>query len=238
MNIFNKLYLEIVKEGVEGFNPITASKEVMNSIYRIMKSKGYAVKSGEDCRSILKSKPKLLEFHEDWIEAVEKARERKGERIKKAEEVKRGKEKYSHIDWSIVRGFGFTNHPKEVGYIDLRGNWVNLSGGSMGERGEDHRVVGGSAGMQELMDYGYIRVSEYLADIRKEPTKEQIKSLWKFIYHFIQRGDFYIRLDKGLGEWDERMKWYGETGKKVEKEFKKGDSPNKVITFIIDYYKV
>jgi len=163
----------------------------LSRINTAMKRKGYDVRGTEDVARIIKkmAHDDSIITHDDWADTIKKAFPPKVE--KSLAETIRSK---------VVRYFGLTTDFKIAGYITPDGKLIDLSGRRLGSDGKtrqvDHREVnaaledidhpvsqGGTAGMNEFMKFGYIRIdfNAGMIDAETEPTAIQYNVLVKFL---------------------------------------------------------
>lgn len=127
-------------------------------------------------------------------------------------------EPFMDVDQNVlVEGhLGYTDNPREAGFIAPDGRMLNLSGasdgGRPGRRDVEHSVYfGGNKGMQEYIAQGNIRMgfygSELYLDIYKQPTPEQIDRIRELIM-LVENGHIQVDLRNGLGKYDKAMKFY------------------------------
>lgn len=224
---------QISREGMPLFateqqpiDPKTLTPAVLDRMSRALKAKGFDVRGADDVRALL-AKRMLKDgvlWHDDWRAAYEQA---VGSTQGQKARATTLKEQTPHVLWENIRERGTTNDPREAGYIRPDGKLLNLSGGGHGERGEDHRIVGGTAGMQELVGAGYIRWMPEANgfDIRKEPSPEQAKQIRALVER--AGGEVVVDLERGLGEYDPRNEFY--RGRPTALEYPKGTNANKVL---------
>lgn len=178
------------------------SREVLSKIDRALKAKGYDTRGADDVLTLLKTRVARdgVLWHPDWIDAYQKATGGRANRIAKLE----AKNARPNVRWDRIRALGSTSDLMEAGYIKPDGGLIDLSGkregGPSGARALDHREAGGTAGMQELMAEGYIRMdhSSGSIDISKAPTPEQYRVIDKIASE--HNGELVIDLNDGLGE--------------------------------------
>jgi len=223
--------------GEEAIDPNTLSKDVLNSMSRTLKAKGYDIRGSEDVRHLLKKGSVFHngEFtHPVWQEAYNKAIKTK---TKKAGTLKK-KSDYKNINWQRIKELGKTTDLREAGYIVSDGSLIDLSGkkegGQSGTRSYDHREAGGTLGMQELMDYGYIRMdyNSGSIDIVKAPAPIQYAKITEIAKR--HDGEIFIDLDDGLGEYNED--YYSKPDRSFNQSYKKGTSPNRIVNDIKKFY--
>ena len=144
-----------------------------------------------------------------------------------------------NIDWERVKELGKTDSLKEAGFISPDGSLIDLSGkregGTPGRRVLDHREVGGSLGMQELMAAGYVRM-DYRSgaiDIFSEPTPKQYEKLRDIID--ARGGEIALDLWDGLGE-KSGTHYYLKPEKTFSSEYPKNTRAAKVIGEIKGFF--
>ncbi|MFA5706845.1 MAG: ParB/Srx family N-terminal domain-containing protein, partial [Candidatus Neomarinimicrobiota bacterium] len=203
----------------------TLTKGILSRMNRTLKSMGYDVRGADDIKMLLDRRMlrngKL--WHEDWIRAYQQAIE--GAELAKARKAQKSERK--HIDRSRLRELGYTNDPREAGYITPIGKLIDLSGkregGQPGTRSYDHREAGGTLGMQEFMDEGSIRM-DYRAgsfDIVAMPTSAQLKIVRKIAAE--KNGEITLDLWEGLGE--QRESYYLEPSRVFSVQYREGTKP-------------
>lgn len=210
---------------------------ILNFMNKKLKSQGYDVRGSEDLKSRLNLGHVYRNgtfLNPDWQKAYEAALVS----VNKTRETRqRKKDLTPHVNRKTLAELGFTNNPIQAGYIDPQGNLINLSGGSSYSRGHDHRIIGGTAGMQELMAHdGYIRYMPESGglDLKKKPTSAQEQTMQRLInYH---RGHIYLDLQDGLGEFDDRYRLYFESSRRWSFEFPEGTKPSRINTAITQFF--
>lgn len=183
-------------------DPPSLSREVLSKMDRALKSMGYDSRGADDVRQMLISRiaPNGQMSLPDWITAYEKATGSRAARMQALE----AKKSLPNVNWSRIRQLGTTSDLREAGYIKPDGGLVDLSGkregGPPGKRSLDHREAGGTAGMQELMSEGYIRMDHNSGslDISKSPTSDQWRTIDRLVAN--HNGEVVIDLEDGLGE--------------------------------------
>jgi len=222
-------------------DPDKLSRDVLNRMSKHLKSQGYEVKGGEDARSLMK-KGHVFEdgrfTHEDWQAAYDKAAGGKtaADDRKKAKAVST-----SHVEWGHLNSLGLTQNWKAAGYLNPDGRFLDFSGSKHGGdpqvRSFDHREAGSVAGMQELMNQGYIRCMPEAGgfDILKPPTPAQRTQLRKVIESL--NGEVVLSLENGLGEWRSSSESYDRTSDgKFYHEYEAGTKSSKILADIDRYY--
>ena len=202
--------------------------EILSLINKKMKSLGYDWRGPEDVKALIKKHNNTL-FSLDLYNAYKSALESSSKRSNTLENKKKEKQQYPSVNWKRVKELGYTNDIKEAGYITPEGNLIDLSGkkegGFFGGRNLDHRELGGTAGMQEFVASGNIRMSitggmgSCFFDIRSNPTQKQ-KNIIKNIVPQIN-GEIYLELQNGLGQ--KEKSYYLNSEKRTEKTYTKGD---------------
>lgn len=133
------------------------------------------------------------------------------------------RKQHQHIARGRIKELGFTEDLNEAGYITPNGRLIDLSGNTPGRRSYDHREAGGTAGMQEFMAEGNIRISGNAGhfDLKKAPTKEQENVLLRMI-KLAGPENAYGDLEDGLGPWDPDGNYYrrGERSEIIVPEFR------------------
>lgn len=141
-----------------------------------------------------------------------------------------------HINWATVKSMQETGDPRRAGYINPTGGLLDMSGGTE-RRVEDHRSVGGTAAMQELMGrHGYVRwIPEGNGiDIGREPSPEQLTTIRNLARQ--ARGEVVLDMEPGLGEYHPQNEWYADHPRKKSFEFRRGTDPDEIISAILDFY--
>ena len=134
---------------------------------------------------------------------------------------------------------GYTENPKEAGYITIDGKMLNLSGaiqgGPPGQRGMDHRYFGGTKGMQEYVAQGNIRMGlsdhQLFFDIRKKPTSSQMSRIRSLLQW---SSNVSIDMQNGLGEFDDRADYYL-SNNRISKQYD-GTNVRRVLLDINTYF--
>ena len=221
-------------------DPSRLSMEVLSRMDRTLKAMDYDSRGAEDVREALQYKiaPDGVITHPDWIDAYEKATESRARRLERKERVDLQKEQATNVDWDRVRALGQTRDLREAGFIAPAGQFIDLSGkaegGEAGTRGLDHREVGGTAGMQEFMALGNIRMdlNAGTLDIAKEPTTSQYRKIAEFSER--KNGEVVIDLDEGLG--DLRGDYYLKPERTFSREYPEGTRPARILADIRRFY--
>lgn len=140
--------------------------------------------------------------------------------------------------WSPERQFGLTSSFDMAGYLTPDGNLLDLSEGA-GFRMLDHRSVGSTKAMQELISSGTIRImpeSGYL-DIRAEPTEAQYRKIAQYANQRRRQGKgLTASLAKGLGEYDESRNFYMEDPGTAIREYEPFYTPAQIVADIRGFY--
>jgi hypothetical protein len=126
----------------------------------------------------------------------------------------------------IINYLGYTDNPKEAGYITQDGQLIDLSGknggGMYGKRSLDHREMGGTKGMQEFVALGNIRIGltgdSFFVDMKQKPTIEQ-KRIIRRIIENMSGGRVYLELQNGLGEYNKGSHIYFNSENTYSKEY-------------------
>jgi hypothetical protein len=194
-------------------------------VSNFLKRKGYDSRGAEDVKKQLQDNPRLKEL-DDWKAAIQY-----GSTTRAIDTTFSPAKKY----------FGVTYNFDEAGYILPDGSLLDFSGknqgGSSGQRGFDHRNIGHAyenrktpMTMQEFIKLGAIRILPESGDINLyvSPTKEQIKTLHKYINWSKAAGKEAI----GLDIWKN-----GDSNTRFEKEYNIKISPFAVIKDIEDFLK-
>jgi len=146
----------------------------------------------------------------------------------------------NNVNWERLEELGTTTNPKEAGYIKPEGTFADFSGkrigGSPGERAMDHREAGGTAGMQELIAYGWIRMDENSGsiDIAKLPTPQQLSAITRMAER--HDGEIVVDLEDGLGEWSEGNEYYRTPARRWSQEYPAGTKPRRIVNDIKKFF--
>lgn len=152
----------------------------------------------------------------------------------------KAKKDFKHIDWNRLSQLGETLNPNEAGYIKPDGTLADFSGkregGQPGTRSFDHREAGGTAGMQEVIAYGWVRMDENsgFLDIAKMPTPAQLSAITKMARR--KFGEIVLDLEDGLGEWRETDKYYTNPRRRWSQEYPEGTKPQRIINDIKKFF--
>jgi len=216
-------------------DPDAIPKAVLDKMSRRLKSMGYDSRGAEDVKQQLNKNPRLLDVHEDWIAAYQFATG--SETARKAKIL--SKKDLKNVNWSRLRELGSTTNFKEAGYIRPDGSLADLSGkregGQPGTRSFDHREAGGTAGMQEVIAYGWVRMdSGGMLDIAKMPTTEQLSQIRSFAGS--RHGEIFLDLNDGLGEWDSNYDFYRSSARKWSAVYPKGTNPQRILNDIKKFF--
>lgn len=150
------------------------------------------------------------------------------------------KKDLKNVNWSRLRELGTTTDPNEAGYIKPDGTLADLSGkregGSPGTRSYDHREAGGTAGMQEVIAYGWVRMDENAGtlDIAKMPTIQQVSSITKMAGR--HNGELVVDLEDGLGEYSESDGYYRQARRRWSQQYPAGTSPQRIVNDIKKFF--
>jgi len=208
---------------------------VLDKMSRRLKAMGYDSRGAEDVRRAIKERG-LLDFNPDWVAAYQFATGAEQSRQEKAV----AKKDLKNVNWERLRELGTTADPREAGYIRPDGTLADLSGkregGSPGMRSYDHREAGGTAGMQEIMAYGWVRMDENsgMIDIAKLPTSQQMSAISKMAER--KNGEIVVDLADGLGEWSEGNEYYSTPSRRWSQEYPKGTSPRRIANDIKKFF--
>ncbi|HPS78985.1 MAG TPA: hypothetical protein PLS53_12580 [Thermoanaerobaculaceae bacterium] len=230
---------EAAGEGQERYQAVAAapeklSRKVLDLMNRRLKAMGYDSRGADDVRDMLVRNPRLMSI-EEWQQAYDSA---VGSVEETAVRAEGRKDSTPHVNWSVVRGMGTTRDWREAGYLRPDGTMLDFSGkqqgGSPGMRAEDHRIVGGTAGMQELQAIGYIRwlPEGNGLDLSAPPTSQQMGVLRQLIER--AGGEVVVDLQRGLGEWDERYESY--RGETTSLEYPAGTKAARILGDIRRYF--
>ena len=213
----------------------TIPKAVLSKMSRRLKSMGYDSRGAEDVRKAIKEK-RLLDFQEDWIAAYQFAIGAEQERQGKAA----AKKDLKHVNWSRLNQLGETLNPNEAGYIKPDGSLADFSGkqegGQRGTRSFDHREAGGTAGMQEVIAYGWVRMDENSGslDIAKMPTPAQLSAITRMAQR--KFGEIVLDLEDGLGEWRETDEYYSNPRRRWSQQYPEGTKPQRIVNDIKRFF--
>ena len=167
--------------------------ELLKYLFNNLRAKGFDIRSVQDMLGMLKPNSEgknLIEWHEEWKDAFNKATESINKRKNTIQKKKELQKSTPNINWERLKELGYTTDIYEAGYVAPDGKLLDLSGKKEGfppgQRALDHREAGGYEGMKELMGLGYIRMhamnNGYAAiDLCKEPTPQQYNVLYKVI---------------------------------------------------------
>lgn len=224
----------------EAGEPDIFNREILARMNKSLKAAGYDIRGADDLRRILEKGTVYRDgkfIHKDYQAAYDKAiggiEKRKGNLEAKKE--------YKNIDWSRLRTLGKTANLREAGYIAPDWSLVDLSGkregGPAGHRALDHREVGGTAGMQELMDYGYIRMdfNSGSIDIGKKPTNKQISRILELARR--KNGEIIMDLTDGLGEYSEGNDYYRDPERTFSREYPLHTRPERILADIKRFFE-
>ena len=211
-----------------------------------LKALGYDSRGSDDVREMLKTRiaPDGVITHPDWTAAYEAAT--KGAQATRertdAKAAERGAAKY--VDFARMRELGLTEDWAEAGYITSGGSLIDLSGkregGQSGTRSYDHREAGGTAGMQEYMALGNIRIdgNSGSIDIAREPTQQQYRRIAELAE--MRNGEVVIDLEDGLGEprLDSAggVDYYFKAKRNFSREYPVGAKPARIIADIKRFF--
>lgn len=198
-------------------------RSVLSLMNKRLKSLGFDVRGPDDVLALLRKREGRFP-QADWFTAYNDA----VASLEKASATrKRGAEAMPHVNMATLRRLGTTTEPSAAGYIRPDGSLVNMSGDGI-TRGEDHRIVGGTAGMQELVANGHIRwmPEGNGLDLAKEPTPAQYKRIEELAAR--ADGEMILDLEDGLGEWDSGNEFYRSAPRKTSLEYPSGTNPRRI----------
>ena len=150
----------------------------------------------------------------------------------------------------VVKEFGTTDNINEAGYLLTDGILLDFSGkregGEPNQRSYDHRQIsgnieelhGGSAGMQEFMNMGNIRLLPESGgiDMVQPPTEKQVSILKNLIDK--RNGEVILDLEHGLGEYESKNEYYrNPIEEKFNKEYPKGTQTSRILSDINKFYQ-
>lgn len=237
---------------IEDYEKITSDQYA--AISRMMRARGYDIHGAADAKFLIarqaglaaiNNNPKLADeyggrslqaavevgkthrrviLYDDWAEVVGLALG-----ATKPKPPTYSTKSTSPILKRVVKKFGLTHDPASAGFIMPNGTLLDLSGGGVGVRGDDHRIVlqfmpGKDDQLKDFVALGPIRMiytRDTLFDIRKKPTNEQFRKLREIIG--LKHGDVYIDVWSSMG--------------KDAREYKQGVLPDRVIADIEYFYK-
>lgn len=218
----------------DNIDPATLSKAVLDRMSRALKAKGYDMRGAEDVRKYMDRQLEGGKFwNGDWQDAYDQAT---GSVTKQADKAATLKERTPNVDWDTVRRLGTTTDPRVAGYIRPDGKLLDLSGGrSGGTRGEDHRIVGGYAALQEIKAAGYVRFSPGFGfDIGAEPTPESYRQISRLAESM--PGRILVDLAEGLGELSESGEHRESAPRRTSLEYPEGTKAAKILGDIRRFY--
>lgn len=150
------------------------------------------------------------------------------------------KKDLKNVNWSRLSRLGETLNPSEAGYIKPDGSLADFSGkqegGQPGTRSFDHREAGGTAGMQEVIAYGWVRMDENSGslDIAKMPTPAQLSAITKMANRKI--GEIVLDLEDGLGEFRESDGYYANPRRRWSQQYPEGTKPQRIVNDIKKFF--
>ena len=176
-----------------------------------------------------------LEQTPEVVQEIEQLQGLSGVRFQKKES--------SHDFSEQIKEFGLTKDVREAGYLLPDGRMLDLSGknqgGTPGQRSLDHREVGGTDSMQEMIANGAVRMSNIgdsaFFDMSKEPSEQQYKTIEDIIRK--TKGSVTVDLDYGLGEKDEGNAYYRPTKKAFSYQPEENTSAEIITDNIRKYFK-
>lgn len=148
---------------------------------------------------------------------------------------------HTNIDRERMNELGLTTDLREAGYIRPDGKLIDLSGkkegGTPGYRALDHREAGGTAGMQEFMAEGNIRIdgASGSIDIITPPTAVQLTVLEDLIERAGPEA-VYIDIGEGLGEEHEGLTFYNEPKRAAVIEPSPRSTPRRIVNQIKTFF--
>jgi hypothetical protein len=242
---------EFIQRGKELFqlgkgiiiDPDKLTNDVLKKINDSMRAKGFDVRGIKDIKNFLDPEHKLSMVSSDyrlkhpaWVDAYKKAIGIKEKPVVK--ELK--KEELENIDWERIKELGETESLSESGYIKPDGKLIDLSGkregGTPGTRSLDHREVGATSGMQELISFGYVRMdfNAGTIDISKKTTAAQNKVIRELAEE--HNGEIVLDLELGLGEYRETEDSYRRPEITFSREYQAGTNPDRIINDINRFF--
>jgi hypothetical protein len=225
------------------FDPKTLSRNVLNRMDKHLRSKGYDSRGADDVLDALTNRSMMKDgklWHEDWVAAYQHATGGEQAQRAKLQAKKTQQASLKNVNWERLKQLGTTTNYREAGYIAPEGHLIDLSGrrdgSGGGSRELDHREAGGTAGMQELMSAGHIRHMPEAngLDMMVRPTPKQ----YAHIRNIADRanGEVFLDLQDGLGEYDERNRWYNESPRRHNPQYPRGTRADRIIRDIETFY--
>jgi hypothetical protein len=144
------------------------------------------------------------------------------------------------IDFDRLNELGLTNDFREAGYMTPEGKLIDLSGkregGQRGTRSYDHREAGGTSGMMQLQNMGFIRMQPESGglDMVQKPTYAQEGVIKRYVEQY--NGAVLLDLQEGIGEWRGVEMGYSGAKRRTYLEFPEGTKPVKVLGMIRRFY--
>lgn len=135
--------------------------------------------------------------------------------------------------------FGVTDDPIAGFYLLPDGEMIDSLAGRL-RRFYHHNEIdygrGGTAGMQEFMSIGAIRLLPEVPamEIMVRPTPAQMETIREWVDFFV--GRVIVDLEDGLGEYDERDNRYRVVDRRESKDFREGTRPARVLGFIRRFF--
>jgi hypothetical protein len=225
----------VIAQQSDNIDADAISVAVLDKMSRRLKSMGYDSRGAEDVRRAIKQSS-LLDNHPDYIAAYQFATGSEQSRKNKAV----AKKDLKNVNWSRLRELGTTTDPKEAGYIKPDGTYADLSGkregGPARTRSLDHREAGGTAGMQEVMAYGWVRMDDNSGsiDIAKSPTSQQLSVISSMAQR--HNGELVVDLEDGLGEWSQGNEYYRPAMRRWSQQYPEGTKPQRIINDIKKFF--
>lgn len=233
-------------------NPAALTKETLARMSKILKREGFDLRGADDVRGGLYGRtrevngeqvklPPMLKDgvlrHPEWAAAYREATEGVAAREQRLAQKQDAQAEHPHVNRQRIRELGYTNDLAEAGYITPEGGLIDLSGkregGQPGTRSYDHREAGGTAGMQEFIAEGNIRIDKGgMIDIGAAPTPQQLKMIERIARD--RDGEVVIDFSHGLGKYSEDNGYYS---RGIEpKEFPEGTTPRRILNEVRGYY--
>lgn len=138
--------------------------------------------------------------------------------------------------------FGVTTNMDSAFYLLPDGDMLS-GGGGTSSRAFDHRQIGygkgGTAGMQEFMSLGAIRLMPESGglDIMVRPTPAQMGVIEDWIYHYNKQLDLVsLDLQAGIGDYDERQEFYLNPKRTFSEIYSSDEDPEMILDVIRRFF--
>jgi hypothetical protein len=156
------------------------------------------------------------------------------------------------FDWTTLHGLdyvesenlqelGTTDSYHEAGFLAPTGHYLDLSGKRVGEpagrRHLPHEEAGGTAGVQQLMGAGHIRLTPewHGAHMLTRPTEHQYARLREITGH--SQGAMTLDLHDGLGDFDDQAFVYNDSPRRWSGQYPKGTRFERIQHDIDTFYR-